>query len=302
MASDLTIVVATDQRAFRGCAVAVRSLLENCRACRSASVFVLHDGLSRSMKATLETSWNGLPCAAAAIFCHIDATRTADLRTSKVLTRMTYARLFFDEYVPDDVERVLYIDTDIVFGLDAGDLIRTDLGGATVGAVPNGNGDGDEDRHIRRLGMRGSRFFNAGVLLIDVRRWRELQIGKRVLEYCRMHPEQLFSLDQDALNVVLDLDWKELDESWNRWTSRAGSGETAVLHYTMTPKPWHVDYRGPFKDLFYGHLDRTALAGWRPRNPLGLVAPARRLWRRVPHWATVKRRAVKALHTVLGRE
>ncbi|MGC8140689.1 glycosyltransferase, partial [Salmonella enterica] len=54
-------------------------------------------------------------------------------------------------------------------------------------------------------------FFNAGVLLIDYKKWREEGIGERALEFARANKEICVRWDQTALNILLYKRWKALD-------------------------------------------------------------------------------------------
>lgn len=299
-AHELTLLVATDRRPLIGCAVAVRSLLDHATRLRGARIVVLCHELTSHDQDRLRKSWSAAGFPVTTEFVEVPAEWTAHLIRGKALSRMAYARLFLGTVLGPEVERLVYIDTDIVFGLDISELLRIDLRGRTVAAVPNGNEDGDEDREVARLGMRGPRFFNSGVLLIDVTRWRELDVGRRVIEFCAQNPELLKALDQDGMNVVLDGDWEPLPERWNRWAVRAAENEHCVLHFTMTPKPWDVDYRGAHRARFFAAVDRTAFTGWRPANPLGLAAPLKRLSRRLPYLPTAMRALKRALG--LGRQ
>lgn len=55
----------------------------------------------------------------------------------------------------------------------------------------------------RNLGMEKIPYINAGVLLIDLKKWRAEQTGRRILEYYREHDGNLFANDQDAINGCL---------------------------------------------------------------------------------------------------
>lgn len=296
MTHDLTLLVATDRRPLIGCAVAVRSLLDNATRLRSARVVVLCHQLTDADRDRLRASWRREDIDVQVDFIGVPESWTAHLIRGKALSRMAYARLFLGEIIDPSISRVVYIDTDIIFSLDVADLLETDLEGYTIAAVPNGNDDGDEDREVARLGMRGPRYFNSGVLLIDTARWRSQDVGRRVLDFCARHPHLLKALDQDGMNVILDGDWCPIPEKWNRWAVRAAEGERCVLHFTMTPKPWDVDYRARHRERFFAIVDRTAFAGWRPADVWGLHATWKRLTRRLPYLPT----ALRALRAALG--
>ncbi|MDX1746610.1 MAG: glycosyltransferase, partial [Halobacteriales archaeon] len=145
--------------------------------------------------------------------------------------------------------------------------------------------------HQRRLGLGEPRYFNSGVLLIDLVRWRKRDVRGRALAHAREAGDRLILHDQDALNMALQGDWLALPAHWNVWVILPGlkPDDDVVFHYMGGPKPWDADYDRPFQDKFFQYLDRTPLRGWRPWNPVGIGAGLARLRRRTPHFPSVIR-------------
>jgi len=198
-----------------------------------------------------------------------------------------YFRLFLDEMLPGDVERVLYLDADVVVRRPLTELWATELADAAVAAV--------RDAYMpwvvrdRSLAWRSldvapeSAFFNSGVMLMSLERWRESQVGLRTVE---LLPR--FRTDQDALNVVLADRWLALHPRWNVQSYHltgdtnlayaaegyerldAALADPAIVHYTggSFNRPWQEPCSNPYRDEWFLHLDQTAWRGWRPKaNP-----------------------------------
>ena len=106
-------------------------------------------------------------------------------------------------------------------------------------------------------------YFNAGVLLMNVRRWRSERVVERAIEFLQKHGDTISWADQDALNVILCGNWGQLDPSWNvqlitvgrygesRYDNparlrrqRALLADPGILHYAGPHKPWHWRYAG----------------------------------------------------------
>jgi lipopolysaccharide biosynthesis glycosyltransferase len=141
------------------------------------------------------------------------ATRTLPLNPGAHYTLDNWTRLWVQEFFPKSVDRVLYLDSDIVVVGSVAPLWRIDLGDALLGAVDiPGSQQG-----VTRLGLRAEDgYFNSGVLLIDLKRWRETQALDRVLGYVEAYPERMvYTLDQDALNACFHASRKRLDYKWN---------------------------------------------------------------------------------------
>jgi lipopolysaccharide biosynthesis glycosyltransferase len=108
----------------------------------------------------------------------------------------------------------------------------------------------------------------------------------------------LDSLDQDALNIVLQNDWLELDPKWN--TPKYDAPEDfsdGIIHLFGRVKPWHADYNYKFKDRFFEILDRTAFAGKRPSKLMGLGVAYKKISRTIPTLAMVKSKIRRSLRS-----
>jgi lipopolysaccharide biosynthesis glycosyltransferase len=116
-----------------------------------------------------------------------------------------------------------------------------------------------------------AKYFNAGVMLMDLRRWREEEIARRSFEYLAQYGDRVYFWDQEALNAVLTGAWGELDGCWNWHPSLdrlegATRGEPRIAHFSGNLKPWTYQGPGAYHELYYRELDRTSWAGWRPER------------------------------------
>ena len=208
-------------------------------------------------------------------------------RPHEHLSPVTYARLLLPELLPDTVEKVLYLDSDVIICDDIGPLWDVDIAGVTLAAVRDRT---PESRFASSLrGIRSHRelglapelpAFNSGVLLLNLKRWRETQVACRAFAYLRSLGRDVGWYEQEALNIVTNGDYRELESRWNvppRLAAR--ESQLGILHYLTAAKPWHWDFAGPCRTPFFDALDRTPWSGWRPARPrLGQV---RRLVKRV---------------------
>ena len=278
------MVLALDRGCVPGCAVSIRSLLENADPHVPIRIHVICDGVGDTTRARLARSSQGAHPDAEMLFHDLDPGPVSGLTQSKLIPRSAYAKLLLDRLIPTSVSRLIFIDCDLLFERDAHVLWNTDLGERTVGATRNG-GPEETRSHAERLHLPEPQYFNSGVLLVDLDRWRDLDVASRALGAARRFNTRLILHDQDALNVALACDWTPIDDLWNAWVILPDLDPEAptVLHFMGAPKPWDADCDRPFVDRFYGYLDRTDFAGWRPWNPVGIGALLRRTRRRVPY-------------------
>ena len=198
-----------------------------------------------------------------------------------------YERLALHEYVPTPASKAIWLDCDLVVTQDVARLWDTDMGDRHLLAVqdmivPYLSSPMGVARHAE-LGLSGERkYFNAGVMVMNLARWRQDDVAAQAMSYLERYREDVFFLEQEALNVVLADRWVELDPRWNQNAGVAGRSfyrpthldpatyervvnDPWIVHFTGSLKPWGVcDARS--RALYLRHLDATPWAGWRPRR------------------------------------
>ena len=127
-------------------------------------------------------------------------------------------------------------------------------------------------------------YFNSGVMVLNLARWREEAIDQKLLACLRDNAQYVWCWDQYALNVVFAGQWKTLPSRWNQgyhvfeYPDETHSpisqsefiemrDDPAVIHFTTEFKPWDFRPYHPLRGKFYDALDETAWNGWRPRQP-----------------------------------
>jgi lipopolysaccharide biosynthesis glycosyltransferase len=162
-------------------------------------------------------------------------------------------RLLVPELLADRYDRVLYLDADTEICGDLAPLFDLDLAGRVLAAAPAARSAGrlsreaarQRDAHFRALGMTEPyRYFNDGVMLIDVARWTAERLGERALDFIERNPALCRLPDEDALNAVLDGRIQDISPVWNFRADMMLSPRAAELvapvirHYDGPHKPW----------------------------------------------------------------
>ncbi|MER5337559.1 glycosyltransferase family 8 protein [Micromonospora sp. NPDC002717] len=183
------------------------------------------------------------------------------------LSPAMYLRLLVPGALPADVERVLYLDCDVMCTNSLKPLFEIDMGTAPLGAV--------RDPFNRRLldmgGLPGlasykeldprADYFNSGVLLIDVPHWKEAKVTETSLNYLARHAHESRYPDQDALNYAVYGNWLRLPRRWNdlmAWRLEPEFGgklsDAAIIHPAGPIKPWKPGFpKGARRDLYWKH-------------------------------------------------
>ena len=135
---------------------------------------ILDSGLSEENRKTLTS----LAESAHAEIYYYDVSAQLELIREKgqrqwgdICTYATWGRLFLTEVLPADISRILYLDGDVIAAASLAPLETMDLHGQPLGAVE----DCTPHSHRKAIGMNpSSRYFNAGVLLLDMEMWRKM--------------------------------------------------------------------------------------------------------------------------------
>ena len=204
------------------------------------------------------------------------ADRILPLNPRAHYTLDNWTRLWIEEFFSGDIDRVLYLDCDIVVVGSVAPLWRVDLGGALLGAVDIPG----SQRGVTTLGMRAEDgYFNSGVLLIDLKQWREARALAAVLDYVQAYPERMLDLDQDALNACFNGRRKRLEYKWNaiwpffreplslpldRAEIEGVRREARIIHFNGNSKPWSYFCDHPRKAEYEKYLQMTE---WRDFVP-----------------------------------
>ncbi|MBU0615854.1 MAG: glycosyltransferase family 8 protein [Nanoarchaeota archaeon] len=280
----ITIVCAANENFALPLEVMIRSLLENSRRYERVSIYILQRDFSHKNRLKISA------CKANIIWIDIkhDNPLFNHLKVSDHITLESYYRLFIPDLLPKATDKVIYLDCDIIINDDIGKLWDTDIKDNYLMAVPEIQKDClyVSSQHGLKLYKElcipeKTKLFNAGVLLINLKRWRQDNFAGKVIDYLVQEKEHVKLHDQDGLNAMAKGIWKELNPRWNlltqifeysSWKTSPWSkrlyyrtlNNPAIIHYNHFAKPWHKNNFYYYNDLFYYYLDKTSWKGWRP--------------------------------------
>lgn len=144
-------------------------------------------------------------------------------------TFSTMQRLFLCRIMPTEVERVLYLDGDILVRKPLDELYNTDLGDNYYIA---GVQDCISPQNKINVGMQtDDRYINAGVILINIAKWRKDNIEQQLLAYCKEDKYILQYPDQDTINSVMRGHIKIVHPRYNAYTMMFNYSYADALKY-----------------------------------------------------------------------
>ncbi len=268
------VVMASDDNYIHHLAVAAMSCVD--RTSEDVTLHVLCNNVSEENKRKLTESLQAVKANQKINFIDLDAKSLEGLCGERFISVTMYARYFIPELIPD-ADKALYLDTDILVRHDISPLWEMDVSDYLIAAAL----DPFIAKYYEGYGVpKGTPMFNSGVLLMNLKKWRETGFGKKVLDYTLKEK----CIDQTALNHILAGNWKQLDAKYNvltgyyrsyyrfRRKKRVTMPENVkelvhnphILHTNGKSKLPDYGYRYFFADEYKHYLDMTP---WRDKKP-----------------------------------
>ncbi len=196
---------------------------------------------------------------------------------------IVYARLLLTDYLPESVDSVLYLDCDTVIDGSLETLEHTEfVQGELLAAVPELYMPPKQKAQAIGFKKRET-YYNAGVLLINLKQWREEQLKESFLEYYAKHHERLLYNDQDIINAVCKGRIATLPQSFNMsgnqpyfpiwylriiqpaYVSKKPEAidmiqHPKIIHYLGDERPWVKGNKNYYRKRFYYYKKQTV---WR---------------------------------------
>lgn len=193
------------------------------------------------------------------------------LNVEKGYTKATYNRILIAQFLHPNVKRLLYLDADTLCVGRLTELEKISFGEKILFAVPD-QGQQWLVEHRRNLGFaRDEVYYNSGVLYIDLARWNERELSKRMLQLLR---ERYLSMqDQDALNLIARRSIGELPVRFNQFVLLKEApqpipSDSIILHFAGQLKPWQPWCNDPRRELYDEYRARSQWRefDYRPRD------------------------------------
>lgn len=311
--------------------VMLASMACNLKTDRDISLHILESNISREDRDKIEDSVfnNKNGSGRLTFYWHkVEAERLENLPDAgsyRHITAEAYGRLFAPDVLPQSCNRVVYLDCDLIVLKDIAELNDAADDDHTISVVPTVrfpyvSSLFEPTRSVvfdyAQLGIPATnRYFQSGVMVMNLKLWRKRNITSRVLDYAKASKEKLLFVDQGALNAVLFDQWRRLDQRWNQTSTvlypecwkppaytrsewRQTLDDPFIIHYDSGDKPWNRDFRRPRSSFFHKYFLKTPFkrdykiarvaalesmigfqnyfAVWRMRTALGAKLPKKR--------------------------
>lgn len=244
------VTCGTDDNYAQHCGVMLCSLLEN----NKNLTFIIHilikelkeDNKQKLLE--LVSQYNSK-----VIFHKVDSSKLANVkyRINRPLSEAAYYRILLSSILDSSIDKVLYFDCDMVVLGSVENLFKIELDKYALAAVED-IGFPHSDLHRIQLSIPyGGKYFCSGMMLINLKYWREHDSEEKLIEYSERE-RFVFLHDQDSLNYVFKGQWYALPPKWNKFNMslltrkyfplyndyKEWRDSPSVIHYVNICKPW----------------------------------------------------------------
>lgn len=207
-------------------------------------------------------------------FVKIDPKDFEGFPSSGYITIAMWYRLKIATLLPESVERCLYLDCDTIVSDSLEELFSIDMSGKYVGTIIDCVYE-KFNKNNKQYFAKDYPYFNSGVLLINLERWRTDDVEGRIFKFIKANPQALKLLDQTILNITLQDFRLELPIKYNFQFTPKVLGESsylsrkteyqealahpAIIHFVGLHKPWKAGYNAlhPHYKLYIDALSHT---------------------------------------------
>ena len=324
---DLHVVYASDDKFAEILGVSLVSLYENNTEMDEIHIYVLDSGISDVNKKRLRSISEKYDRESISFISARDISKILSMNVNTDRGSLSqYARLFVSRDLPETLERVLYLDCDIIINDSLYDLWNLDLMGKTIATLK----DAFSKQYRKNIELQPNDImFNSGVMLIDMKKWKEKNIEKKLLSFIKRHKGVIQQGDQGALNAVLSRDtycfhprfnsvtifydftyeemlaYRKPVDFYSKKEVKQAVEHPVIIHYTTSftsARPWIEGSRHPYKGKWLYYKARSPWADdplWRAKKPGGLKGIYIKLSQRLPRRAMI---CFSSLLQVYGRQ
>ncbi|MGG4444935.1 glycosyltransferase family 8 protein [Brevibacillus porteri] len=240
-------------------AVMLYSLFENKVSKNPVTVHVIDSQVSGKNKSILTKTVKRFH--AQINYVTIDPTLYDGFLVRDHLTQETYHRISIPDLLDKEIEKVIYLDSDMVIKEDITPLWNTNIDDYLLAAVKDSWQGVNKLRHVDLSIPDDCDYFNAGVLVMNLNKWREHNITSKIYDYMKKNQSLIRYPSQDPMNAILHDNWLQLDTKWNYQSKHLYKSnlriDPAIIHYTgEDSKPW-LSKKHPLREEYFHYLKKV---------------------------------------------
>ena len=213
----------------------------------------------------------------------------------KVRSIATYYRLFLSSLLDASIDKAIYLDCDSMVNDTLEELWDTDISGYDIAGVL----DIISAKNKKCIGLKEEEpYFNAGMLLINLKKWRKDNIEQKMIDFVQQHDGKVCYHDQGTINGVC-VNKKILHPRYNAMTPffvmtlkqlkhyhslknyytekelLEARKKPVFIHFTpyLTDRPWVKGNLHPLRKLYQKQMAETPWKGTQFDKPSQTLEP-----------------------------
>lgn len=250
----MNLLFCFDQNYQQHFGVAITSVLLN-NLSSHFDVHIITNFMEEKLKQKLDTLSKNYKCSFH-LYIINNLDKISQLKVSAHVSNATYYRLIMAEILPKHIDKILYLDSDVVVISPLEELYNIDL----------------ENYFIAASGFSGtlvkSKGFNSGVMVVNLEKWRNEQISTKVIDFATQNRDKLPYHDQSALNRVIKQNYLIIDRKWNfqvdlsprkiqKPDDNIALKNARIIHYIGSSKPWYFWISDQRKNIYELYLKKS---------------------------------------------
>lgn len=278
----MNVLYASDDNYAKIMGISILSLLENNKDVENIRIYIINDNINdencKKIESIFQSYNRELP-----IWKKVKGINEA-LQMEVYQDRFSqtqFARLFLEEIVEEETDRILYLDCDTIINGSLKEFWSMQLND-NVGAVL---ADAFSPLYRANIGLeKNDLMFNSGVMLIDMDNWRKESVGHQLRAFIRKYKGMVQQGDQGVLNAVLSKKVCTFSPKYNFLTNysafsyedmmvyrkpvniyskdeiEAAKSEPCIIHYTscfMVARPWEDGAEHPYKKVWNLYKEKS---------------------------------------------
>lgn len=289
----INVVYSSDNNYIPHAAASIVSLVENNKSFEKINIYFIQNCISVENRDRLESLTKRYEQLSIIWLDFSKWIKQLELNMEWNISISAYARLLITEMLKNDINKVLYLDCDIIINQSIEDLWNIDIAEYYVGAVQ----DAVNAEIKNAVGVKKKEsYFNSGVLLINLKKWREDHISEKFLNFIEEHHGNVIHHDQGVINGVLKHGiyklplnynvmtihyifnrdqvmkyFKESSKFYSNQEIEFAKNDPIILHYTpsFTERPWILGCKHPKEQLYWEYLNKTPWKGLKKQKNQG---------------------------------
>lgn len=269
----MNIVLCTDKNYVMPCGITMISILEN----NKSTPVTFHiigmdlDKESEEILTSVLAKYKGASISFYEIRQEFLESYNFSLYGAKHMSIASYARLFLANLLPENIDKVLYMDCDIIVNKDLSEFWNVDITNYSVAGVPDLYAMFSA-KVIEKIGYKETfQYINAGIILINLKYWREQNLINTFIDFYNEKHDIITFYDQDIINgtlydtkLLLPMKFNVIDfyytlkpKDLHQYKSEVDEAikDPVIIHYTSPEKPWLKICMHPLRKEFLKYKD-----------------------------------------------